>query len=97
VSPERKLEETEKRLLNLASQLMTAAESAVNRREERLLRDIKSLEAVNPLSVLSRGYAVIVKDRKVLAGTETLIPGDIIKIRMKDGERTAVITNERQS
>jgi exodeoxyribonuclease VII large subunit len=94
VSPEKKVTDAEEKLENLQKRLSEGAENALISLENRLSRDIKSLEAVNPLSVLSRGYAVLVKTGKPVTGVSDLSVGDKIRIKMQDGEIDAVIDKE---
>lgn len=94
VRPERKLEDTALILRSLERRLKNAAENAISAADARLMRGIKSLEAVNPLSVLSRGYAVVRKDGVAVSGINSLKAGDKIRLTMQDGELNATITSE---
>ncbi len=50
----------------------------------------KKLEALSPLSVLSRGYgALYSEDGSVITHTDNVKSGDILKMRLSDGEITA--------
>jgi exodeoxyribonuclease VII large subunit len=91
VRPKRKLDDSEMILISLKKRLKLAAENAVKSAESRLLQDIKNLEAVNPLSVLSRGYAVVEKDGVAVLGVKNLSPDDKIRLKMQDGEIEAII------
>jgi exodeoxyribonuclease VII large subunit len=97
VRPERKLEDSALILKSLERRLRSASENALNTAEARLIRDIKSLEAVSPLSVLSRGYAVVRKGGAAITGINSLKAGDEIKLTMQDGELTATIISEESN
>jgi exodeoxyribonuclease VII large subunit len=90
--PDKKLTEAQNRLEAIKTRLERSIELTLQSREERLLRGIKSLEAVNPLSVLSRGYAVVKKDSKAVSSSKNLFVGDTVKIEFSDGEIAATIT-----
>ncbi len=47
---------------------------------------ISKLDVLNPLNTLSRGYAILKKDNKVIPSIKTIKINDEIKITLKDGE-----------
>lgn len=53
---------------------------------------ISRLEALNPLSVLKRGYSSVSKDGKIIKNADELNTDDIIRIRFHKGEKEAKIT-----
>jgi exodeoxyribonuclease VII large subunit len=91
VRPERKIADSDLILTSLKKRLRAAAENAIKSAETRLLQDIKSLEAVSPLSVLSRGYAVVEKDGVAVTRVKNLAKEDKIRLKMQDGEAEAII------
>ena len=58
-----------------------------------LANKITALEALNPLSVLSRGYAYVCaeKDGKNVSSFEQVKSGDLINIKLNDGKVTASV------
>jgi exodeoxyribonuclease VII large subunit len=51
-----------------------------------------SLGSLNPLMLMDKGFAVIKKDERVLTTILDIKQGDIIDVRLKDGEiKTKVI------
>ena len=50
------------------------------------------LEALNPLAVLRRGYAVMYKDGKAITDSESVNAGDTVRISLARGEVTASVT-----
>lgn len=51
------------------------------------------LDAVSPLSTLSRGYAIVTKDNQVLKDTGALKPGDEVETRIDRGSFKSKIIN----
>ena len=51
----------------------------------------EKLDALNPLSVLSRGYSVVTKDGVSVKSGDVLSSGDKVSIRFADGCANAVI------
>ncbi|RIV22999.1 exodeoxyribonuclease VII large subunit [Alicyclobacillaceae bacterium I2511] len=56
--------------------------------QARFERTLASLEALNPLKVLLRGYSVVYRDHDntVISSVLAVQPGEILRIRMSDGE-----------
>lgn len=53
------------------------------------------LEAMNPLAVLSRGYAAVSKEEKTVTCAASVSVGDMIEIRFADGEVSATVENRK--
>jgi exodeoxyribonuclease VII large subunit len=68
------------------------------RRRERLSRAAAKLEALSPLAILSRGYAVAMREggRTPLLSASEVRPGERIRVRLHEGELKAVV-RERTS
>lgn len=54
----------------------------------------QQLSALNPLSILDRGYSIIKKNDAIISSVKDLNKGDYIKIRLKDGEISAQIIDD---
>jgi exodeoxyribonuclease VII large subunit len=52
------------------------------------------LAALSPLSVLQRGYAVVTKDRQVVASKSQVQVGDALHVRLRDGEFDARVSGD---
>ena len=50
------------------------------------------LDALNPISVLSRGYSLVYKDGASVSSTESISRGDEITIKMSSGSLSATVT-----
>lgn len=91
-SPEKKLNENEKELLFKLSRLNGSAESLVSKKEKAFIEQVKTLEALSPLKVLTRGYSITYKDDKIINSTKDIEINDKITTKLKDGEITSVVT-----
>jgi exodeoxyribonuclease VII large subunit len=60
----------------------------------RLIGLENRLSALSPLGVLKRGYAVITKNKRVVASKLQVKDGDALQIRVQDGEFGARVTGE---
>lgn len=52
------------------------------------------LAALSPLAVLKRGYAVVTKNKRVIASKSQVKDGDGIRVRVRDGEFGARVSGE---
>lgn len=77
---------SEERLGNVWSSRLRAARS-------RFATALASLDAMNPLAVLSRGYAAVHSEdgKKVITDVGGLTPGDRIRLSMRDGDVSATV------
>jgi exodeoxyribonuclease VII large subunit len=67
-------------------------------RRQRLVHAKQRLDALSPLNVLGRGYAIIEgADGRVRASVATLRPGDRAKVRMRDGRADVTVEGVDQS
>ncbi|MCL2125669.1 MAG: exodeoxyribonuclease VII large subunit [Oscillospiraceae bacterium] len=79
----------DKRLLIDHSQdrLLAAAQRGVHKNRERFARFAASLDALSPLKVLGRGYAIVRgADGVVVKRAADVSPGDIVKVRLEVDE-----------
>ena len=92
-SPEGSLQQKELLLELLWQRLERAAVSAVEQDQRRFAALSGRLDALSPLKVLARGYAVATRQGQVLHSVEQLSPGEEIRLRLADG--TAFCAVER--
>lgn len=69
----------------LRTSLLRAASRVLSGRRERLEAAQGRLEALSPLRVLERGYALVLAGEEVVSGVEGVQPGDRLEIRLRDG------------
>lgn len=60
--------------------------------EQALNLAISTINGVNPLAVLSRGYSVATKNGKAIKSSGELSVGDVIEVKLNEGEVTAEVT-----
>ena len=56
---------------------------------------VGKLEALSPLSVLTRGYAIAEKNGRAITDVKDVLPGDGITVRLRHGEIDAKVTSVR--
>jgi exodeoxyribonuclease VII large subunit len=62
--------------------------------QARLMGSESRLTALSPLGVLKRGYAVVTKNKRVVASKSQVRDGDGLRVRVQDGEFGARVTGE---
>ena len=80
--------------LHHLSQSLTRSETAVRTTKTNQLEQLVTrLNAVNPLSTLERGYAIVSTspDDHVITSASDVKPGDTIRARLEKGELTAEV------
>ena len=63
-----------------------AVYAAGESRKKQFLASVQLLDALSPLSILSRGYSVVLKDGASLRSVKDTQEGDELTVRMSDGE-----------
>ena len=92
-SPEGSLQQKELLLELLRQRLERAVAAAVEKRQRQFAALSGRLDALSPLKVLARGYAVATRQEQVLHSVAQLSPGEEIRLRLSDG--TALCAVER--
>lgn len=89
--PVRYVEARENDLLYFEKRIDLAYRSIIAKSEAQLAGNSGKLEALSPLSVLSRGYSMVRKGSNVVQSTTQLRSGDDITITLSDGAVDAVV------
>jgi len=94
------LDETKKNLdstlFQQAHRLERAQSSYLGQLTERFLSNVKLLESVSPLGVLTRGYSISMdKDKNLLRSIADIEPGSKLLTRLTDGVLTSEITDKK--
>ena len=92
--PERLFEDRKMQLLLLGQRLETAESAGLTAARHRLAERSAKLEALSPLAILSRGYAVATgADGRVLTAVGQTAVGEDIALRLSDGALHAKVTS----
>ena len=89
--PTRKIQENYIRVDNQIKQLQNLITSKKEKEQTQYMKLVAKLDAYSPLKTLARGYSITQKDGKIIKSQEELKQGDLIDIRLLDGERQAKI------
>ena len=97
-SPTGYLEQRRKSLELLQDRLVSAETRTGERKDRRLSELTSKLDAMSPLKVLTRGYALVRReDGMVLKSVRKIEPGERIKVSLSDGSLTAAVTEKENA
>lgn len=82
---ERYFELPEQRLLALTTQLRTFMRARFDRSNAQLSQAMAVLDSMSPLRVLDRGFAVALKEERVLKSADQVKVGDQLEVRLSRG------------
>lgn len=90
-SPRARIVAWETRLANIQTAVSNTIHRKLDSAQNKLERTAQSISDINPLAVLSRGYAVAKKDGKAVKSAAELNVGDIIDVKLNSGEVSAEV------
>ena len=97
-SPDGYLKQREKGLELLTNRLIAAQNQNITRKNQQYIAAVSKLDAMSPLKVLARGYAMAQKDGgAVIRSVKQVEPGERIAIRLCDGKLTATVMNKEET
>ena len=98
-SPLRRIQTDRQRLDDFSRRGLSALKHRMALDNSRLQGFERRLEALNPLAVLGRGYAVVTRqaDGKLVSQVGQAGPGDGIQVRVSDGEFDAIVSKDKES
>jgi len=92
LSPQRKVQDDRQRLDELLERAVRSLSAHQRLRHAQVDGLSSRLQALSPLAVLQRGYAVLRgPDGRILQSVSQVKPGDIVKARIQDGDLTAQV------
>lgn len=95
-SPSGYLDQKRQALHILSGRLNTSAQQIVDRKGKQFIGLTSKLDAMSPLKVLTRGYAMVQKqDGALLKSIQQVQSGDLISVKLSDGSLSAVVTKEQ--
>lgn len=96
VSPENKVTLASKQLEQQTVQLTRAMQQLLLNRKQQFSSTLRTLEILNPLSLMSKGYTITYYEDKVVQSVDQLIEENQIQIQFVDGQVQAKVTSIQQ-
>ena len=94
-SPKHLITLLKKQIDHFSNQLMRASMQLVGQHKQNFQSTVRTLEALNPLSIMTKGFTVTFKDDKMVKGVKELQEKDTITVKYKDGEISAEVKDIR--
>jgi exodeoxyribonuclease VII large subunit len=93
LKPEVRIERSRAELSRLCKDLVLHHRRIVDGLRLRFEHNLSRLEALSPLSVLSRGYSITsrVSDRRIIRKWTDTRPGDLVQVRLADGRLECLV------
>ena len=96
-SPAGYLEQRGQALELLKNRLISAQNNGISRRKQQYIALAAKLDAMSPLKVLTRGYAMAqTADGTVLRSVGQVEPGERITVSLQDGKLSATVTEKEE-
>lgn len=98
LSPTGYLQQKEKQLAMLTNRLTSAYNRNIGQTRQQFVSLVSKLDAMSPLKVLTRGYAMAQTETgALLRSVKQVEPGETIKVSLSDGKLTATIVEKRSN
>ncbi len=96
-SPTGYLDQRRKSLEMLQNRLVSAQTRNVERKKQRFISCVSKLDAMSPLKVLTRGYALVkTEEGEVLKSVRQVEPGDRITVDLSNGKLKATVSEKEE-
>lgn len=97
-SPLSYLEQRSKSVELLRNRMMAAQNTILNQHNQQYFTLAAKLDALSPLKVLTRGYAMVLnKSGEVVRSVEQTSAGDTVEITLRDGTVSATVTQIKEN
>lgn len=91
LSPQKMIDQQLKMVENLTNQLTKTTISTYEKKRQNFIGSIRTLEALNPLKIMDRGYSITYIDGKVVKSVNEVVKGDSIYVTLPDGKIEAIV------
>ncbi len=91
LSPQRVITVHSKAIDTLNNRLNQAITSSFNKNNQKFNGAIRTLEALNPLKIMDRGYSITYQQGKLIKSIKEVQEGDTITVTVSDGQIHAVV------
>ena len=96
-SPAGYLQQKEKSLELLKNRMISAQNRNLSAKKQRYIQNVSKLDAMSPLKVLTRGYAMAqTPEGELVRSIHQVEPGDDLNIRFGDGVVTAAVREKKE-
>lgn len=91
LSPQKLIDQHHKSVNSITNQLNQASLSTFEKYRQQFVGSIRTLEALNPLKIMDRGYSIIFKEGKLVKSVINVKKDDSIFVTLQDGQLEAIV------
>ncbi|MFF2754361.1 exodeoxyribonuclease VII large subunit [Psychrobacillus sp. NPDC058041] len=91
LSPQKMIDQQLKLVDTLTNHLAKITLSTYEKKRQNFIGSIRTLEALNPLKIIDRGYSITYLDGKVVKSVDEVVKGDSIYVTLPDGQIEAIV------
>jgi len=96
-SPVHQIHQRREKLMHIKTLLLTNQRQLINKKHNGFVSLTAALDAMSPLKVLTRGYAVVqTVDGCIVRSVQQTAPGESIEISVSDGRLTATVSKAEE-
>ena len=95
-SPQQQITYTKRQIQNFEQQLIRTMQHELQQHRLRFDSTLRTLEALNPLSLMAKGFSVVYSEDNVVKSVEQLTTNDEVTIQMHDGFVEAKILSTKK-
>ena len=96
-APQQRLAAEKRRLVQVEAQLQRVLHTILHDKKQQFTTQIRTLEALNPLQILSRGYAAVYDEQSnIVTSVSDVSHNQPIQVAMKDGTLYATVEQIKQ-
>jgi len=81
----------------MTTKLSYLAQHQVEQKRQQLLNQIRSLEILNPLAIMTRGYAILYEENNVVKSIDQINVDQNLKIKLADGQANVKVLEIKES
>jgi len=91
LSPQKVIDQHQKSVQTITNQLNQVTLSIFEKNRGQFIASIRTLEALNPLKIMDRGYSITYKNEKLVKTVADVQQGDSIYVTLSDGRLEAIV------
>ncbi|MEK4486432.1 exodeoxyribonuclease VII large subunit [Psychrobacillus sp. FSL H8-0484] len=91
LSPQKVIDQHHKSVHSITNQLNQVVLSTFEKHRQQFIGSLRTLEALNPLKIMDRGYNITYKDDKLVKSVDDVQQGDSIFVTLSDGRIEAIV------
>ncbi|MBQ0138952.1 MAG: exodeoxyribonuclease VII large subunit [Kurthia sp.] len=96
LSPMKDLQFEKKSLANQQYRMQNAVQQIVQQQQKRFQATLRTLEVLNPLAIMSRGYSIVYDEQQIVTSIQQVEQGQQLKLKLSDGQAVVkVVATEK--